>query len=79
MQAWLYVHSIILPMLLFLSISKWKGYKYFKSDEPKAKQIGTVAVVLLVASTVITFYLAYVWTVATVNSSIDSVNAAMSI
>ena len=78
-QLWIYAHSIILPMLLFLSISKWKGYKYFKSDDPKIKQVGTTAIVLLIASTLISCYLAYAWTTATINSSIDSINSDMSI
>ena len=78
-QLIIYAHSVILPMFLFFSISKWKGYTYFKSDDPVAKQIGTVAVVLFVLSTLVTFWLAYVWTQDAIQSSIDSINADMSI
>ena len=79
MQLWIYAHSIFLPMVLFLSISKWKGYKYFRSEDPQAKQIGTIAIVLLIASTVITYYLAYATTMAAVQSALDSINADMGI
>jgi hypothetical protein len=78
-QAGIYAHSVILPMILFLSISKWKGYRYFKSEDPKVKQVGTIATVLLIASTVITFYLAYVWTTEAINASVSSINSDMSI
>jgi len=78
-QLWIYTHSIILPMILFLSITKWKGYKYFKSEDPKIKEVGAIAIVLLVLSTFISFYLAYVWTTETIQSSIDSINTDLSI
>ncbi len=66
-------------MILFIGITHWPGYKYFKSDDPAAKQIGIVAIVLLVLSTVVTFWLAYVTTMNAVKSSISSINADMSI
>ena len=78
-QALVYVHSIILPMLLFITVTKWKGYTYYKSEDPKAKQIGTIAIVLMVLSLLITCWLAYVWTMDTIQSSINSINADMSI
>jgi len=74
-QAWIYAQSIVLPMALFIFISKWPGIKYFKSNDLKTKRIGQVAWALLVVSTVFTIYLAYVWTQATIQSSINSINA----
>jgi len=74
-QVWIYIQSIILPMVLFIFITKWPGVKYFKSDDPKTKRIGQVAWVLLILSTVFTIWLAYVWTQATIQSSLNSINA----
>jgi hypothetical protein len=73
-QLMLYAHSIILPSLCFLSISKWKGYKYFKSTNAAERQIGTVAIVLLVLSTFITYWYVYTWTMNYVQQSISAVN-----
>jgi hypothetical protein len=73
-QTWIYAQSIILPMVLFLFITRWPGIKYFKSDNPKAKRIGQVAWALLILSTVFTIWLAYAWMQATIQSSINSIN-----
>ena len=76
-QLFLYAHSIVLPMLLFLSITRWKGYTYFKSEDSQEKQIGSIAIILLVLSTVVVFWYSYVWTVDYIQQSINSVNADM--
>jgi heme/copper-type cytochrome/quinol oxidase subunit 2 len=73
-QAWIYAFSIILPMILFLFITRWPGVKYFKSNDPKIHHIGQIAWVLLIASTVVTIWLAYVWTQSMIQSSINSIN-----
>ena len=59
-------------------VSKWPGITYYKSADPKAKQIGTIAIIILAASTFITIWLAYVWTTDTIQSSISSINADFS-
>src|ERR1035437_3059110 len=69
-QAWIYAFSIILPMILFIFVTKWPGMKYFKSNDPKAKQIGQIAWGLLILSTIIVIWLAYVWTQKTIQSTI---------
>lgn len=66
-------------MICFLAVTKWPGLKYYRSEDQKAKMIGTVAWVLLVLSTVITCWLAYVWTQEAIQSSEASINADMSI
>ena len=48
--------------------------KYFKSNDPKAKQIGQIAWALLIISTVVTIYFVYVWTEHLIQSSINSIN-----
>jgi len=73
-QAWIYAFSIILPMLCFIFIRKWPGVKYVKSSDPKTKQIGYVAWTLLILSTFLTIWLAYVWTQNAIQSSIESIN-----
>jgi len=73
-QAWIYVFSIILPMICFIFVKRWPGVKYFKSNDPKAKQIGEIAWALLILSTIITIWLVYVWTQQMIQSSINSIN-----
>jgi hypothetical protein len=46
-QAWIYAFSIILPMILFIFVTRWPGVKYFKSSDRKAKLIGQIAWALL--------------------------------
>lgn len=77
-QAWLYAFSLILPVICFLMIGKWQGLKYYRSTDPKTKQIGINAFVLLALSTVITVWLATVWVNSAIQSSLASVNADMS-
>lgn len=73
-QAWIYAFSIILPMICFIFVTRWPGTKYFKSEDPKAKMIGQIAWALLVLSTILAIYLAYVWTQDTIQSTLNSIN-----
>ena len=77
-QAWIYAFSAILPMILFIMVSKWPGITYYKSADLKTKQIGTIAIAILAASTCITLWLGYVWTMQAIQSSVNSINADMS-
>jgi hypothetical protein len=74
-QIGLYVFSIILPMICFIYVTKWHGITYLKSQDPKAKQIGVIACILLALSTLLTIYLAYVLTQQLIQSSVNSINA----
>ena len=58
-QLGIYVFSIILPMILFLFVTRWPGVKYYKSNDKKTKLIGIVAWILLLSSTAITIWLAW--------------------
>lgn len=73
-QAWIYAFSIILPMILFIFVTRWPGVKYFKSSDRKAKLIGQIAWALLIVSTIITIWLVYIWTQQMIQSSINSIN-----
>jgi hypothetical protein len=77
-QAWIYVFSIILPMICFIFVTRWPGVKYFKSNDPKAKEIGQIAWALLIFSTVVTIWLAIVLTQEMIKSTTASINADMS-
>ena len=59
----LYTLSIVTPMLCFLTISSWRGWKYFKSSDPRAKQIGVIAIILITLSTIVTVWLVYSFTI----------------
>jgi len=67
-QTGLYTLSIIMPIICFLAINQWKGMKYMKSADPRAKQVGYVATGLMVASTVIVVWLGIIWTEQLINS-----------
>ena len=73
----LYAWSIILPLLAFISIHKWPGVKYYKSADPKTKQIGQIACALLLISTIVTLWLAVVWTQSAIKSATDNLTAQM--
>ena len=77
-QAWIYAFSAILPMILYIMISKWPGITYFKSKDEKTKQIGSVAIIILALSTIITVWLGYVWTQQIIQSQLNAINADMS-
>lgn len=77
-QIKLYAFSIILPMIAFLFVTRWQGIRYFKSEDPKAKQIGQIACVLLFLSTIFTIWYSVVWTQNFVKSQVDSMNADFS-
>jgi hypothetical protein len=77
-QAKLYAFSIILPWLGFLFVKKWQGAKYYKSDDPKIKQIGIIAWTLMLVSTIIVIWLAVVATQNAIKSSVDSINTDFS-
>ena len=77
-QTWIYAFSAILPMLCFLFISKWPGIKYYRSKDPTTKNIGSVAILILVVSTVLTVWFAYLWTQEFIQSQVSSINADMS-
>lgn len=76
-QAKLYAHSIVLPMLCFITVNRWQGQKYLKNADPKAKQMGTVAWALLTLSTFLTLYFVYRWTVDTIAATQSALNADM--
>jgi hypothetical protein len=60
-QVMLYAFSIVLPIMCFLAVSYWQGIKYARSADPKAQEIGWIAIALLALSTIITFWITSVW------------------
>lgn len=77
-QAWLYIFSAILPALAFLFITKWQGIKYYRSSDQTTKNIGSIAILILVASTIITYWFAYVGTQEIIQSQVAAINADLS-
>jgi hypothetical protein len=65
-------------MICFIFVTRWPGVKYFKSNDPKAKEIGQIAWALLIFSTVVTIWLAIVLTQEMIKSTTASINADMS-
>lgn len=77
-QLGLYAFSLILPIICYLLISKWQGLTYLRSKDEKARQVGAIACGLLVLSTALTFYYAYVWTQDAVQQATEQVNQDLS-
>ena len=73
-QAWIYALSIVMPIICYLALSYWPGVKYVRSADERAKQIGIIAIALMTISTIVTFWLAIVWTQQYVQSSVNSIN-----
>lgn len=74
-QLLLYAFSIILPWIAYLAITKWQGIKYLRSPDERAKQIGLIALILLVASSVVAFWMTYVWIQGYIQQSLNDVNS----
>ncbi len=70
-QAWLYFLSIILPSLAFLFITKWKGLEYLRAKDEKTRIVGIIACVLLLVSTILTFWYAYAITQAMLQKTLN--------
>ena len=76
-QLGIYLFSIILPMILFIFVTRWPGLKYSRSVDAKTKWIGLAAWTLLVLSTLFTVWLywySYVWFQGAVQSYINITN-----
>ena len=77
-QILVYLFSVILPMICFIFITRWPGIKYYKSKDKKMHQIGEIAWILLIVSTIVTIWFAVVLTKQMVQSSVDSINTDFS-
>lgn len=73
-QVLLYGFSIILPMIAYLAVTKWQGIKYMRSSDEKAKQMGYIALALLILSSIIVFWWTYVWIQGYIASSLNDIN-----
>jgi hypothetical protein len=78
-QVGLYFFSAVLPLICYLAISKWQGLKYLKSKDDKTQTVGAVACLILLVSTILTIWFAYVATQNAIQSSLSSLNSSMSI
>lgn len=57
-----------MPLIGFLAIKYWPGIKYARSDDPKTREIGFIAIALMAISTIIIVWL----TVAGINQALQS-------
>jgi len=74
-QLLLYAFSLILPWIAYLAITKWQGIKYLRAPDARTKQVGLIALILLIASSVVAFWLTYQWIEGALQSSLNSVNS----
>jgi heme/copper-type cytochrome/quinol oxidase subunit 2 len=74
-QILLYAFSIILPMMGFIFITRWKGNKYAKSEDPKTKLIGQIAWTIIIISTILTIWFVYVEVQNFIQSTLSGINA----
>lgn len=73
-QCLLYAFSIILPWIAYLAITKWQGIKYLRSPDTRAKQVGLIALILLIASSIVAVWLTTVWIQGYIQQSLNDVN-----
>jgi hypothetical protein len=67
-QITLYTMSVVTPLMCFLTIGSWKGMKYLKSEDPRAKQIGMIALAIMAVTTVVMIWAVIVLTEQLVGS-----------
>ncbi len=60
-------------------MTRWKGVAYYQSEDPKAKNIGIIAWTLLILSTLVTIWLAVVWTQDFIQSTQNSLNSDLNL
>jgi hypothetical protein len=73
----LYLFSITLPLIAFLFVTRWKGFKYLSQPSPQAKIIGMIATALLIGSTVASFWYAYHVTTIFVEKTMTEAGASL--
>lgn len=62
-QLWIYAFTVvIMPLTGYLAYKHWQGITYIKSGDPKARRIGIVATVLLIATIVVVIWLTWAGT-----------------
>ena len=72
-QVLIYLFSAVLPWIAYLAITKWQGLKYIRSGDPRARAIGWIALGILVASSVVAFWLTTVWINQQISSAMNDV------
>lgn len=76
-QLKLYLHSLILPSICFITIGRWKGIQYMKSNDQKTKTIGMVSGAILIISIITTFWIVVTTTQKIIDDSVKSINQAL--
>ena len=74
-QVQLYGLSIIMPLICYLAIGYWKGIRYARSDDPKARQMGWIAIALIIISSVVLFWLTAVWLNSVIQETTSSLGS----
>lgn len=74
-QAKLYIYSVLLPWIGFITVGKWDGIKYLKSKDENARKIGLIACISMAISLAILCYVGYIEYQAAVKSINDSITA----
>jgi len=60
-QLLLYAFSLVLPWIAYLAITKWQGIRYLRSPDSRARQMGLIALILIIASSIVFFWMTYIW------------------
>ncbi|MCL4405185.1 MAG: zinc ribbon domain-containing protein [Patescibacteria group bacterium] len=78
-QIKLYAFTLILmPLTCYLIYRRWLGVKYLRSQDPKARQIGIVSMILLIVSVALVIWLiwaAIIWAEQYVQAQENSLNS----
>ncbi len=72
-QVMIYLFSAALPWIAYLAITKWPGPRYMRSEDPRARAIGWVALGILVISSIVAIWLTTVWINQQISSALNDV------
>lgn len=76
-QVLLYAFSVVLPWILYIAVTRWRGLRYLRSPDPRARQIGTIAAVFLALSSVLMIWSCYESFVLVQNYLQQSLNSGL--
>ncbi len=72
-QVLLYLFSAALPWIAYVAITKWPGPKYLRSEDPRARAIGWIALGILVVSSIVAVWLTTIWINQQISSAMNAV------
>lgn len=64
-------------MIGFIFITRWHGMRYIRSGDPKKKMVGTIALTLMIITTVALIWYTVIVTNRAINAATNDLNELM--